>query len=54
MHSLLASMNMHMKHYFKESKQVIGKNLCALQVTSRQMDQAREQDFMTEPPSGFF
>lgn len=30
MHALLKSMHIHMKHYFRESKDVIGKNLCAL------------------------
>jgi len=35
MHQILASMNIHMKHYFKEHKRVIGKNLCALQLTSK-------------------
>jgi hypothetical protein len=35
MHDLLMSMHIHMKHYFTESRDVIGKNLCALQITNK-------------------
>jgi hypothetical protein len=54
MHELLQSMYVHMKHYFRVTRDVIGQNLCALQITRKQIKEAQQQDLGAIEAGGFF
>lgn len=54
MHELLQSMHVHTKHYFRVSRDVIGQNLCALQITRKQIKEAQQQDLGAIEAGSFF